>query len=54
MLRCISRWELLQQIASGMPTDAALFCPPERGLKAAFENLGKKIGKTLAGVSVGV
>ncbi|EFJ50436.1 hypothetical protein VOLCADRAFT_80189 [Volvox carteri f. nagariensis] len=29
VLRCISRWELLQQIASGMPTDAALFRPPE-------------------------
>lgn len=27
MLRCISRWELLQQIASGMPTDAVLFSP---------------------------
>lgn len=25
VLRCISRWELLQQIASGMPTDAVLF-----------------------------
>lgn len=25
VLRCISRWELLQQISSGMPTDAVLF-----------------------------
>lgn len=30
VLRCISRWELLQQVASGMPTDAALFSPPEQ------------------------
>ncbi len=38
MLRCISRWELLQQISSGMPTDAVLFSQPEaRGMKAVFE-----------------
>lgn len=29
MLRCVSRWELLQQMASGMPTDAALFAGPQ-------------------------
>lgn len=29
VLRCISRWELLQQIASGMPTDAVLFAAGE-------------------------
>lgn len=28
-MRCISRWELLQQIASGMPTDAVLFAAGE-------------------------
>lgn len=27
VLRCVSRWELLQQIASGGPTDAHLFAP---------------------------
>ncbi|GIM16144.1 hypothetical protein Vretimale_18795 [Volvox reticuliferus] len=46
VLRCISRWELLQQIASGMPTDAALFRPPEdtRGsIKAAAAALGAKL-----------
>lgn len=33
VLRCISRWELLQQIASGMPTDAVLFAAgkPQQG-----------------------
>ncbi len=25
VLRCVSRWELLQQLASGMPTDALIF-----------------------------
>ena len=45
ILRCISRWELLQQIASGMPTDAALFSPPERGsgMKAVLEKARKMI-----------
>eukprot|EP00198_Chlamydomonas_reinhardtii_P005607 XP_001694943.1 SEC7/BIG-like ARF-guanine nucleotide exchange factor [Chlamydomonas reinhardtii] len=44
VLRCISRWELLQQIASGMPTDAALFRQPEeKGLKAAAAALGQKL-----------
>jgi hypothetical protein len=33
VLRCISRWELLQQIASGMPIDAVLF---SAGESAAF------------------
>jgi hypothetical protein len=33
VLRCISRWELLAQIASGMPTDAVLFAAA--GEKAA-------------------
>ena len=28
MLRCVSRWELLQQLHSGGPTDALLFSPP--------------------------
>ncbi len=28
VLRCVSRWELLQQIASGGPTDAHLFAAP--------------------------
>lgn len=43
VLRCISRWELLQQIASGMPTDAVLFSPPERGMKAVFERAKRLI-----------
>lgn len=33
VLRCISRWELLQQIASGMPTDAVLFAGASAGDK---------------------
>ena len=28
VLRCVSRWELLQQIAGGGPTDAHLFAAP--------------------------
>ncbi|KAL3151968.1 hypothetical protein ABBQ32_001092 [Trebouxia sp. C0010 RCD-2024] len=28
VLRCVSRWELLQQLHSGGPTDALLFSPP--------------------------
>ena len=28
MLRCVSRWELLQQVHSGGPTDALLFAQP--------------------------
>ncbi len=28
VLRCVSRWELLQQLRSGGPTDALLFSPP--------------------------
>ena len=45
ILRCISRWELLQQIASGMPTDAVLFSPPERGggMKAVIEKARRLI-----------
>ena len=44
VLRCISRWELLQQIASGMPTDAVLFQPPaERGIKGVLEKAKKFI-----------
>lgn len=41
-MRCISRWELLQQIASGMPTDAALFAQPESrgGLKVGLHTGG--------------
>jgi brefeldin A-inhibited guanine nucleotide-exchange protein len=36
VLRCISRWELLQQIASGMPTDAVLFAgQQDKGLGRA-------------------
>jgi hypothetical protein len=35
VLRCISRWELLQQMASGMPTDAALFAAPGASDKAS-------------------
>ncbi|KAI8465270.1 MAG: hypothetical protein J3K34DRAFT_525495 [Monoraphidium minutum] len=31
ILRCVSRWELLQQMASGTPTDAALFAAPHEG-----------------------
>ena len=38
VLRCISRWELLQQLASGMPTDAALFAHQDAkgGIKVTF------------------
>ncbi|KAG2485588.1 hypothetical protein HYH03_015653 [Edaphochlamys debaryana] len=56
VLRCISRWELLQQIASGMPTDAALFRPPEesRGnFKAAAAALGQKIRTVAAELPLG-
>lgn len=44
VLRCCSRWELLQQIASGMPTDAVLFCPDKREdgtLRSAASAIGK-------------
>jgi hypothetical protein len=40
VLRCISRWELLQQIASGMPTDAVLFAAA--GEKAGGKGSGKE------------
>jgi hypothetical protein len=30
VLRCISRWELLQQIASGVPSDAVLFAAAQQ------------------------
>ncbi|GAX80611.1 hypothetical protein CEUSTIGMA_g8046.t1 [Chlamydomonas eustigma] len=44
ILRCISRWELLQQVASGMPTDAVLFSPPEKsGMKAVIEKARRLI-----------
>lgn len=50
VLRCISRWELLQQIASGMPTDAALFNPGNQkgGLQAMSEALQQRL-KRLGG-----
>jgi hypothetical protein len=35
VLRCISRWELLAQIASGMPTDAVLFAGEKAGGKGS-------------------
>lgn len=43
VLRCCSRWELLQQIASGMPTDAVLFCPDKKEdrIKSAAAAIGK-------------
>ena len=34
VLRCVSRWELLQQIASGGPTDALLFAAPTEPVTA--------------------
>jgi hypothetical protein len=34
VLRCVSRWELLQQIASGGPTDALLFAGPTEPVAA--------------------
>ena len=34
VLRCVSRWELLQQIASGSPTDAHLFAAPAEPVAA--------------------
>lgn len=34
VLRCVSRWELLQQIASGGPTDALLFAAPAEPVAA--------------------
>lgn len=41
VLRCISRWELLQQIASGMPTDAVLFAGAAAGTPGVEKGLGK-------------
>ncbi|GFH25080.1 SEC7 domain-containing protein, partial [Haematococcus lacustris] len=43
VLRCISRWELLQQLASGMPTDAFLFSQPAaaHGIKAVLDKARK-------------
>lgn len=35
VLRCVSRWELLQQIASGGPSDALLFAAPSEPAPAA-------------------
>jgi brefeldin A-inhibited guanine nucleotide-exchange protein len=61
VLRCISRWELLQQIASGMPTDAVLFAAPnEKGLGKAAAALKDQLRKLSnvhgldAGISGGV
>ena len=34
VLRCVSRWELLQQIASGGPTDTQLFAAPAEPVAA--------------------
>ncbi len=34
VLRCVSRWELLQQIASGGPSDALLFAAPAEPVAA--------------------
>ena len=42
VLRCISRWELLQQIASGMPTDAVLFS--QVGPLSVFATQGPLLG----------
>jgi hypothetical protein len=37
----VSRWELLQQIASGLPNEAVLFAQAnERGMKAALKKVG--------------
>lgn len=44
VLRCISRWELLQQIASGMPTDAVLFAAGEEAVASC------RLGVAHAGV----
>jgi hypothetical protein len=35
VLRCISRWELLQQVASGTPSDALLFAMPAKEVRDA-------------------
>jgi hypothetical protein len=47
VLRCISRWELLQQMASGMPTDAALFAGPRGGDKGAQAGAGVRAAAAL-------
>eukprot|EP00798_Chlamydomonas_sp_ICE-L_P022399 gene22399-29511_t len=44
VLRCISRWELLQQMASGTPTDAVLFSPAEAPRSGRPDSKGGKKG----------
>lgn len=48
-MRCISRWELLQQIASGMPTDAVLFAAGEAvGTVLRLDGRGRVIVRAIA------
>eukprot|EP00775_Hariotina_reticulata_P008270 gene8270-8458_t len=63
VLRCISRWELLQQMASGMPTDAVLFASgPAPGADksmgkaaaAALKDQLRKLSSPQAGDAAGV
>lgn len=45
MLRCVSRWELLQQISSGGPSDALLFSqqPQESPVHSAMSKFRDRL-----------
>lgn len=44
VLRCVSRFELLQQLTAGVPTDALLFAMPDKaGAASAADKLKRRL-----------
>lgn len=43
VLRCVSRFELLQQLTAGVPTDALLFAMPDKLGASAADKLKRRI-----------
>lgn len=43
VLRCVSRFELLQQLTAGVPTDALLFAMPDKVAGSAADKLKRRI-----------
>ncbi len=43
VLRCVSRFELLQQLTAGVPTDALLFAMPDKVSGTAADKLKRRI-----------
>lgn len=43
VLRCVSRFELLQQLTAGVPTDALLFAMPDKAAAGGGSSAGAKL-----------